>query len=172
MCDANANYQRRRAALFACRACGRAQSLPSSQVDVPATLKLCRISFAYVFSTTVTRVTLPLRSKPSCTRVPGRTMCGSTALPDLSTNRTRLPSSYETGLVSGEDCTTMGEAGSMGLWPGLNAVTVPILTAPSVICVGAFCTWPVCPTPPELFATLCANAKGAMIAQTNATMIH
>src|SRR5438874_2536801 len=61
----------------------------------------------------------------------------STALPSLPTKRTLLPSMYDTGLVSGEDSTTIGEGGSTGLRPGLNAVTVPTLTAPVVICVGA-----------------------------------
>src|SRR5437867_8952734 len=59
----------------------------------------------------------------------------------------------------------------MGLWPGLNAITVPILTAPVVICVGAFWIWPVCSTA-EVFATVCANARGAIIAQTKPTMIR
>jgi hypothetical protein len=39
--------------------------------------------------------------------------------------------------VSGEDCTTIGEGGSTGIKPALNALTVPTLTAPVVICVGA-----------------------------------
>jgi hypothetical protein len=59
----------------------------------------------------------------------------------------------------------------MGLWPALNAVTVPILTAPVVICVGALCVMPVCPTP-DVFATGCANVKGAIIAQIRATAVR
>src|ERR1700687_888663 len=59
----------------------------------------------------------------------------------------------------------------MGLWPGLNAVTVPVLTAPVVICVGAFWICPVCSTA-EVFATVCPNARGAIIAQTKPTMIR
>jgi hypothetical protein len=138
----------------------------------PAASSPSEFSLAYSLSTTTTRLTLPLRSKPSCTRVPGRTSFGSIALPSLSTKRTFLPSIYDTGFVSGEDCTTIGEGGSTGLRPGLNAVTVPILTAPVVICVGARCTWPVCPTA-DVFATgACPNARGAIIAQARTIVIR
>ncbi len=59
----------------------------------------------------------------------------------------------------------------MGLWPALNAITVPIKTAPVVICVDAFCVMPVCSTP-EVFATVCANAKGAIIVQTRIIVVR
>src|SRR5437773_12146391 len=81
------------------------------ETTTPAS-NLCEFSSAYYLSTTTTRLTLPLRSKPSCTRVPARTICRSTALPSLPTKRTLLPSMYDTGLVSGEDSTTIGEGGS------------------------------------------------------------
>jgi hypothetical protein len=74
-------------------------------------------------------------------------------------------------LVSSEDCTTIGEGGSTGIKPALNAVTVPILTAPVVICVGALVVMPVCLTT-EVFATGCANAKGAIIAQTRTRVVR
>jgi hypothetical protein len=144
--------------------------LPSLQREKPCGPKPGESGFAYL-STTITRLTLPLRSNPSCTRVPGRTRCGSIALPSLSKKRTFLPSIYDTGLVSGEDCTTIGEGGSTFLRPGLNAVTVPIQTAPVVICVGARCTWPVCLTT-EVFATGCPNARGAIIAQARTIVIR
>jgi hypothetical protein len=78
---------------------------------------------------------------------------------------------YDTGLVLGEDSTTIGEAGSTFLRPGLKAVTDPTITAPVVICVGACCIMPVCLTT-EVFATGCPNASGAIIAQTKTIVIR
>src|SRR5215469_9746909 len=77
---------------------------------------------------------------------------------------------YDTALVSGEDCTTIGEAGSTFLRPGLNALTVPTITEPVVICVGACRNCPECSTS-EVLATGCPNAKGAIITQTRTTII-
>ena len=73
--------------------------------------------------------------------------------------------------MSGEDCTTIGEGGSTGIKPGSNAVTVPILTAPVVICVVALCVMPEWSTT-EVYATGCANAKGAIIMQTRTIVIR
>jgi len=78
---------------------------------------------------------------------------------------------YDTGLVSGEDSTTIGEGRSTFLRPGFNAVTDPILPAPLVICVGARFIMPVCLTT-EVFATGCPNASGAIIAQTKTIVIR
>jgi hypothetical protein len=73
--------------------------------------------------------------------------------------------------VSGEDCTTIGEGGSTGIKPGLNAITVPILTALVVICVVALCVMPEWSTT-EVYATGCANAKGVIIAPTRTIIIR
>ena len=73
--------------------------------------------------------------------------------------------------MSGEDCTKIGEGGSKGIKPGSNAATVPILTALVVICVVALCVMPVW-SATEVYATGCANAKGAIIAQTTTIVIR
>jgi hypothetical protein len=79
---------------------------------------------------------------------------------------------YDTGLVSGEDCTTIGGRGSTFLRPGLNAVTVPTITAPVVICVGACCIWAVCSATEVLATGACPNARGAIIAQARTITIR
>ena len=84
-----------------------------------------------------------------------------------------MPSTYDIGLASGEDCTTSGEGGLVVVWPGVNAVTVPTATAPVVICVVAGviagCVVVVC----RVFVVfVCANAKGAIIAQTRIIVVR
>src|SRR6516165_12726886 len=55
---------------------------------------------------------------------------------------------------------------------GLNAVTLPTITAPVVICVGACCIRAVC-SATEVFATgACPNARGAIIAQARTIIIR
>src|SRR5215831_10315358 len=76
---------------------------------------------------------------------------------------------YDTGSVSAEDCTTIGGRGSTFLRPGLNAVTVPTITAPVVIWC---CIWPVC-SATEVFVTgACPNARDAIIAQARTIIIR
>jgi hypothetical protein len=143
----------------------------------PCGPKPSELGFAYSHLTTIMALTLPLRSKPSFTRVPGRTSCGANAPPSLSARNTLLASMYDTGLASGEDCTTIGEGGSTFPRPGLNAVTVPTITAPVVICVGACRNWPECSTTEvyatgEVYLTGCPNASGAIIAQARTLVIR
>ncbi len=61
----------------------------------------------------------------------------------------------------------------MVIWPGVNAVTVPTATAPVVICVVAGviagCVVVTCRV---LVVLVCANAKGATIAQARTIVVR